>query len=77
MKKFKVWFVGYSTTSSGKIEREEIVEANSKEEAKQKIEDRSFMGGYEYFVSSIKEVVENEWWISRKIRKFFRRHKWR
>ena len=60
MKKFKVWFVGYSTTSSGKIEREEIVEANSKEEAKQKIEDRSFMGGYEYFVSSIKEIVENE-----------------
>ena len=56
MNKYKVRYTGYSTTSSGKIEKEEVIVANSKEEVKQIIEDRSYIGGYDYYVDYIEEI---------------------
>lgn len=56
MKRFKVDYVGYDTMEWGSINRTEIVEANNKEEAKEKIESRSCMGGYDYYVERIEEV---------------------
>ena len=56
MKKYRVKYTGFSTTSWGKIEKEEIVFANSEQEAKDIIQDRSCMGGYDYYVDYIEEV---------------------
>ena len=53
MKKYRVKYTGFSTTSWGKIKKEEIVSANSEQEAKDIIQDRSCMGGYDYYVDYI------------------------
>jgi hypothetical protein len=58
MKKFKVDYVGYDTMEYGVITRTEIVEAKDTQEAKDKIESRSCMGGYDYYVQRIEEVNE-------------------
>lgn len=58
MKKFKIDYVGYDTLEWGHINETEIVEAETEEEAKEKITSRSFMGGYDYFINKIEEVKE-------------------
>lgn len=58
MKKFKIDYVGFYTLDWGQIDRTEIVEAETEEEAKEKITSRSCMGGYNYYIERIVEVKE-------------------
>ena len=60
MKKYKVDYVGFDTMEFRSIRGTKIVEAESKEAAKRMITDQSEMGGYEYFVERVREVVEDE-----------------
>lgn len=56
--KYKVKFTVYDNDERRHEDREEIVEASSEDEAKEKITSRSSMWFGEYFVNSVEEVRE-------------------
>ena len=56
--KYKVKFTVYDNDERRHEDREEIVEACSEDEAKEKITSRSSMRFGEYFVNSVEEVRE-------------------
>lgn len=57
MKKFKVDYTIFDCHECSHVDREEIVEAASIEEAKEKISSRSSMSTGDYHVNKIEEVL--------------------
>lgn len=57
MKTYKVVYTRYDNSEWKSDTGEDIVEANSSEEAKKKLEDLSDICTYEYIVSSVYELI--------------------